>query len=976
MRQLHKTFGHRNFRSIARLAKQQGWHIDPNETQSFCDICSKSKRRVAKSAKHKTSATLEGPGIIVSTDYIGKFDDGVGGVTGAFIFIDNYSKHPLSYTVKHKSEFLQCFKQYLIDSGLRINDKINGPQILQSDTTNDVFSTDVKDFCTEHGIRQRCSPPYTQSQNGIAERAIQTIKNTMRTILLDSGLPNKMWPYALSHACLLLSVLPNSSTDTSPFQLQYGSPPTLDATNIAPFGERCIIPDYANNSKSDFTHSPNIQGLYLGYSRRSKSMFIWICGTKRIRESNNVTFPFLTPGPHPSAQGWTTPSKKYSPELDDLDPTVDDEPTNKQESFVEYVISENDSAFHIDDMDYHTANAIDSYHDPTVDNPLTSTPNNTSSTEPVVLNDTDFLVGLTPEPMESAPALTTPNQRGMTSRFLALVTSLIVADSHEDPYHDCTTFDDPINFALSTVVKYEDYTQATKDPLWKTWYEPAHNKEMQSLEERGVFTRMKKTDVPKGCNIVKSKVIYAQKYASDGSMTKAKMRLCAKGYSQRWGVDFFESFAPTPMHSVFRILMIIALKFNMVIKQYDVSTAFLHGELNEDIYMEFPRGMQEYDSDGNLLVVKLNYGLYGLKQGSRCWNTTFDKSLKNLGYTRSSYEPCLYIKDGTYIYLYVDDLIVISPDTKRVDELYKQLSKEYNLTGGEDIESFLGVHIERSTDGKSMTLSQKALIEQLADQFPTIKGSRPVKQPMVSDAQFYKADCVQPTDDKYDAKLHTQYRSILGTLLYVCGKTRPDISYSLSKASTVMSAPSQKHMDLLWHIFRYVFHTRAMKMTVKPDNNPNVNHDGYSDSDWARDLSTRKSTTGICTKINGCIVSSSSKTQAGIVHSTGEAELVAATTTCKDIVHQRRILAELGFPQTSPTILYCDSTSAINISNNPMIGSRLRHVQISDFWVRELVDRQIVKLSKISGEHNVADVFTKPLTGTPFYEYRAELGIQ
>ena len=233
MQQLHKTFGHRNFQDIERLAKQNGWTIDPTETKAFCDICSKSKRKIAKSAKHKTSQPLNGPGIIVSTDYVGPFDTGVGDKSGAWIFIDNYSKLPISYPVRHKSEFLQCFQQYLIDSGLRINSKINGPQILQSDTSNDVFAPEVKEFCTQHGIRQRCSAPYKQSQNGIVERAIQTIKNTMRTILLDSNLPHKMWPYALSHACLLLSILPNSTSDKSPFELQYNSSPSLNINNIA-----------------------------------------------------------------------------------------------------------------------------------------------------------------------------------------------------------------------------------------------------------------------------------------------------------------------------------------------------------------------------------------------------------------------------------------------------------------------------------------------------------------------------------------------------------------------------------------------------------------------------------------------------------------------------------------------------------------------------------------------------------------------
>ena len=136
-------------------------------------------------------------------------------MTGAYIFVDNYSRHPLAYPVKHKSEMLSCFKQYLLDSGLRINDTVQGPQILQSDTSSDIFSQECKQFCTDHGIRQRCSPPYTQAQNGLAERHIRTIKSMVRTLLMDSNLPNKFWPYALAHSCLLLALLPNNTTNKS-----------------------------------------------------------------------------------------------------------------------------------------------------------------------------------------------------------------------------------------------------------------------------------------------------------------------------------------------------------------------------------------------------------------------------------------------------------------------------------------------------------------------------------------------------------------------------------------------------------------------------------------------------------------------------------------------------------------------------------------------------------------------------------------
>lgn len=681
----------------------------------------------------------------------------------------------------------------------------------------------------------------------------------------------------------------------------------------------------------------------------------------------------MKPGATSVGGKWTLPSKEYTETLDDEEETEFDVGHTSNFSFFEHIMANEEPQPSMNEsMDIHVAELIDQYHSDSITG--NQFPRNKSKTDDQhtgsFWNSQDITVI-----EDNANTDSESEIQDLASSFITICTSLLADDNHLTELDNSTDSDDQLHISLATIVKYEDYRKCKKDPLWNERYEPAHNKEMESMMKRGVFTRMKRSDVPKGANIVKSKMIYALKLAADGTTDKYKARLVAKGYSQQWGVDYFESYAPTPMHYIFRILMTLALKFNMVIRQFDISTAFLHGELNEDIYMEFPPGMEEYDSDGNSLIVKLNYGLYGLKQGARSWNATFHKTLIRLGLKRSEYEPCLYIKDKTWIYVYVDDLIIFSPNNKIVDDLHASLQKDYTVTGGDPIKSFLGMHMTRSKDGTSMTLSQKALIEQLSDKFPTIKETRKVKTPMPPDSQFYKQDCLTEDDPSYDGKMHNAYRQILGTLLYVCGKTRPDLCYSLSKASTVMSAPGKKHYDLLWHIFRYVYHSRDLNLTMHPDNNPDVLLEAYTDSDWAREISTRKSTTGNVTKLNGVVISSTSKNQNGIAHSTAEAELIAATATCKDIVHQRRILSELGFSQTSPTTLYCDSKSAIDITNNPMVGSRLRHVQISDFWCRELVDRKIVKLVKISGDNNLADSFTKPLAGNLFHKYRAGLGI-
>ena len=970
IQELHNLFGHRNYVDIARLAKENGWKLNDNSAEElFCETCAKSKFRSENSPKQRENISqVMHSGVIVSVDYIGPYETSIGDFDGAYVFLDWFSKMPFVYPVRHKSDFLQSFKKYLIDTGLRINNSIHGPQILQSDTSSDVYSPESIQFCIENGIRMRASPPYSQEQNGIVERAIQTLKQMTAALLLESKLPEKFWRYAMSHAATLIALIPKKNGQ-SPYEAQYNTKPKMNMVP-ATFGSKVIIKDN-KNSKSKFTSTPGVTGYYVGNSKRSKSYLIYMCNTNRIRESNQVLFPTMSSYKPSQDTIWTPPPEQYNELNDGRDNDIFNGNSDKQ-----YLPSDDKLTEFINDVPLSNANLPIRNIDKVSKNGDSKINDNNSETDVINLAD-HFVWAKTTNDFNNDKTCTNNSAlycsndelcKCMEARFTETLN-----ETHTSDQHETDTYTDQVNFSLSTTVVYEDYRKAKKDPKWESCWSQAHSTEIKAMLENNVFDFT--TDVPTGTNIVDSKMIYSEKYNTDGEIAKWKARMVAKGYTQRYGIDYFLSFAPTPMDSVWRILLIIAACFKSSVKHFDISTAFLSGDLEETIYMRMPAGMRHTDDIGNEYYAKLNSPIYGLKQSARKFYEKLTDVLVTNGYIRSSMEPCLYMKDNTYAMVYVDDILVCSSNVLEVNQLEKILHSTFKITGGDDVSNFLGMKIHQSACKSKFSVSQQQIIEDLADKFPSIRGTRHVKTPLPENAQFNKEHCVDEDDRRYDPIRHRQYRQIIGTLLYCAGKTRMDIQYAISKASTVMSAPGQEHFDSLWHIFRYVYHSREMKMIIKPIFNGTILLDANSDSDWARDIGTRKSTSGCITRINGSITSAKTKTQSSISQSAAEAEMIAASLTCKEIVHQRRLLNEMGFPQTTPTLLNCDSKSVIDASNNPMVGSKLKHVQISNFWCRELIDKNIIQFRKVSGLDNLADMFTKPIVGEPFRRYRAELGI-
>ena len=212
--------------------------------------------------------------------------------------------------------------------------------------------------------------------------------------------------------------------------------------------------------------------------------------------------------------------------------------------------------------------------------------------------------------------------------------------------------------------------------------------EMRSLKENNVWDLV---ELPKGKKAIGSKWVYKVKTGADGLMERYKARLVAQGFSQKYGDDYDETFCPVVRLESLRALIALAVHYKLRLHQVDVTTAFLNGELEEEVYMKQPKGFVTEGQEH--LVCKLKKSIYGLKQSPRCWNTTLDSHLKDMGFTQSVSDPCMYTDAGGdlfFIGVYVDDIILAGCSDKRIKEVKDALAHKFDIKDMGKLHYFLG----------------------------------------------------------------------------------------------------------------------------------------------------------------------------------------------------------------------------------------------------------------------------------------------
>lgn len=411
----------------------------------------------------------------------------------------------------------------------------------------------------------------------------------------------------------------------------------------------------------------------------------------------------------------------------------------------------------------------------------------------------------------------------------------------------------------------------------------------------------------------------------------------------------------------------IATRHDLEMAQFDVKTAFLNGELQEEIYMDIPEGVV---SSNKNQVCKLNKSLYGLKQASRQWNIKFDYFLKNFNFEPSSADPCVYkgIINNTLIFLglYVDDGIILAETKEALDTVIHELNSSFDITVCNS-NYFVGFHIERNRIQGTTFINQKAYIQRILIRFGMI-DARSVGVPLDVNT------VASVMNEKGEIEDKIPYREAIGSLMFLSKLTRPDISYAVNIMSRFLMCYNETYWRGIKRIFRYLAGTSELGILYKKtDKNSDLL--GYSDVDYAGDLETRRSTLGYIFLLSGGPVSWCSQRQKSVALSTTEAEYVAASMASRELIWIQQLLHDIQNSCTGATGLMIDNQSAIKLVKNPEFHKRSKHIDIHYHFIREKLLEGKLFVKYVKTEDQYADFLTKVLSKDKFVKQLNAIGV-
>ncbi|KAL0402265.1 UNVERIFIED_CONTAM: Retrovirus-related Pol polyprotein from transposon RE1 [Sesamum latifolium] len=480
--------------------------------------------------------------------------------------------------------------------------------------------------------------------------------------------------------------------------------------------------------------------------------------------------------------------------------------------------------------------------------------------------------------------------------------------------------------------------------------------ELAALERNQTWELVPK---PNDVKPISCKWVYKIKRRTDGSIERHKARLVARGFSQQYGLDYDETFSPVAKLTTVRVLLALAASKNWNLWQMDVKNAFLHGELDREIYMNQPTGFLNLDHPE--YVCKLRKALYGLKQAPRAWYGKIVEFLTHGGYLMISADSSLFIKAKerklAVVLVYVDDLIITGDYEEEVLQTKENLSVRFQMKELGHLKHFLGLEVDLCETG--MFLHQQKYSRDLLKKFGMLK-CKSISTPVEPHAKM----CAHEGQDLEDA---TMYRKLVGSLIYLT-LTRPDISFAVGVMSLYMQNPKKPHLEAVRRILRYMKGTLSYGiMFQKCDACRLV---GYCDADYAGDHDTRRSTTGYIFMLGSGAVSWCSKRQPTVSLSMTEAEYRAAAMAAQEITWLVQLLKELHQPIEYGVPLYCDNLSVIRLAENPVFHAKTKHVEVHYHFIREKVLQEEIKLKHVGTKRQVADLFTKGLDGNKFEIFR------
>ncbi|KAL2635925.1 hypothetical protein R1flu_007404 [Riccia fluitans] len=418
------------------------------------------------------------------------------------------------------------------------------------------------------------------------------------------------------------------------------------------------------------------------------------------------------------------------------------------------------------------------------------------------------------------------------------------------------------------------------------------------------------------------------------------------------------------------MVMALAAKHDWEVEQMDVDTAFLNGELQEEIYMKQPPGFVVEGLEDK--VCRLRKAIYGLKQASRAWYTKFDACLQRLGFIESSADENVYIRKGTHsiliVLLYVDDMLIVGNNMHLITQLKGQLGNLFKMKDLGAVQSFLAIKVDIDMGRRTIRLSQSSYVQTLLERIQ-MSNCKPCSLPIDPNLKLFKED----GDSVLTSESKVPYRKFMSCLLYLMACTRPDICYAIITLSQFNDRFQEEHWSLLKRVVRYLQGTKDKGLVYSSDGKY-AELTAVVDAAFGNNVNNR-STTGCCFYMYGGAISWMTKKQGLVTISIAKAEYVALSVGVRKLVKYARLLEDLFGGKVSGVQVLLDSQSAMKIAGRPNFRSKTVHIPVHYHFVREKVDAGFVVLQYVASADLVADIFTKALPFDSFSRHCTGLGL-
>ncbi|CAI7797620.1 unnamed protein product [Closterium sp. NIES-53] len=486
------------------------------------------------------------------------------------------------------------------------------------------------------------------------------------------------------------------------------------------------------------------------------------------------------------------------------------------------------------------------------------------------------------------------------------------------------------------------YAEAIEGPFSSQW-QAAMDAEMASWKSTGTYV----DEVPPpGANIVSGMWIFRVK-RPPGSPPVFKARYVARGFSQRQGVDYFQTFSPTPKMTTLR------------------------GSLHEEIWLRRPLGFTGTFPPGTQWI--LRRPVYDLRQAPREWHDTLRTMLAALGFAPSTADPSLFLRTDTslppfYILVYVNDLVFATVDTAGLAYVKSELQKRHTCTDLGELRSYLGLHITRDRAQRTITLIQSHMVQQVLQRFSFTYSS-----PQASPLPTRHSLSALPSDESVESS--GPYPELVGCLMYLMTCTRPDLAYPLSILARYVAPWRHRpeHMAAAKRVLRYLCSTSGMGL-VLGGRSPVV-LTGHADASWADDQATQRSSQGYTFSLGSGSVSWRATRSSSVLGSSCEAEIYAGAMAAQELRWLTYLLTDFGEVPRSPPVLYVDNKAMLALCREQRLEHRTKHIALRYFLARELQQRGQLRLAYVASEANTADIFTKALAPCDHQRFCTQLGL-